>query len=96
MARLKEYYSNEVAPALMKKFSYKSTMQIPKLDKIVVNVGCGEAKENQKIIETVMNELGIITGQKPVACRSKKSVANFKLREGRVIGVKVTLRDEIM
>ena len=96
MARLKELYVNEVAPALMKKFAYKSVMQIPKLDKIVVNVACGEAKENHKIIENVMSELAQITGQKPVECRSKKAVANFKLREGQVIGVKVTLRGEIM
>ena len=95
-ARLKETYKNEVAPALMKKFEYKSVMQIPKLDKIVVNVACGEAKENHKIIENVMSELAQITGQKPVECRSKKAVANFKLREGQVIGVKVTLRAEKM
>ncbi len=96
MARMKEFYKETVAPALFKKFGYKSVMQTPKLNKIVVNVGCGEAKENQKIIETVMNELGTITGQKPVACRAKKSVANFKLREGQIIGVKVTLRGEVM
>ena len=96
MARMKEFYKETVAPALFKKFGYKSVMQIPKLDKIVVNVGCGEAKENAKIIDNVMAELAAITGQKPVACRSKKSVANFKLREGQVIGVKVTLRGDIM
>lgn len=96
MARMKEFYKETVAPALFKKFGYKSVMQIPKLDKIVVNVGCGEAKENAKIIDNVMAELAAITGQKPVACKSKKSVANFKLREGQVIGVKVTLRGEIM
>lgn len=96
MARMKTFYKETVAPALFKKFGYKSVMQTPKLDKIVVNVGCGEAKENQKIIENVMNELGIITGQKPVPCRAKKSVANFKLREGQVIGVKVTLRGDVM
>lgn len=96
MARMKEYYKETVAPALFKKFGYKSVMQTPKLDKIVVNVGCGEAKENAKIIENVMAELGTITGQKPVACKSRKSVANFKLREGQAIGVKVTLRGEIM
>ncbi len=96
MARMKEYYKETVAPALFKKFGYKSVMQTPKLDKIVVNVGCGEAKENAKVIDYVMAELGAITGQKPVACRSKKSVANFKLREGQVIGVKVTLRGDIM
>lgn len=96
MARMKEYYKETVAPALFKKFGYKSVMQTPKLDKIVVNVGCGEAKENAKIIENVMAELGTITGQKPVVCKSRKSVANFKLREGQAIGVKVTLRGEIM
>jgi len=96
MARMKDFYKETVAPALFKKFGYKSVMQTPKLDKIVVNVGCGEAKENAKIIENVMAELAAITGQKPVACRSKKSVANFKLREGQIIGVKVTLRGEVM
>ena len=96
MARMKEFYKETVAPALFKNFGYKSVMQIPKLDKIVVNVGCGEAKENAKIIDNVMAELAAITGQKPVACKAKKSVANFKLREGQVIGVKVTLRGEIM
>ena len=96
MARMKDFYKETVALALFKKFGYKSVMQIPKLDKIVVNVACGEAKENHKIIENVMSELAQITGQKPVECRSKKAVANFKLREGQVIGVKVTLRGEIM
>ena len=84
MARMKDFYKETVAPALFKKFGYKSVMQIPKLDKIVVNVACGEAKENHKIIENVMSELAQITGQKPVECRSKKAVANFKLREGQV------------
>lgn len=96
MARMKDFYKESVAPALFKKFGYKSVMQTPKLDKIVVNVGCGEAKENAKIIENVSAEIAAITGQKPVACRAKKSVANFKLREGQIIGVKVTLRGEIM
>ena len=96
MARMKDFYKETVAPALFKKFGYKSVMQTPKLDKIVVNVGCGGAKENAKVIENVMAELGAITGQKPVECRSKKSVANFKLREGQVIGVKVTLRGDVM
>ena len=96
MARLKETYVNEVAPALMKKFEYKSVMQIPKLDKIVINVGAGEARENAKVIDAIMNDLAAITGQKPVICRAKKSVANFKLREGMPIGVKVTLRNERM
>ncbi len=96
MSRMKDFYKESVAPALFKKFGYKSVMQTPKLDKIVVNVGCGEAKENAKIIENVSAELATITGQKPVVCRSKKSVANFKLREGQAIGVKVTLRGDIM
>ncbi len=80
----------------MKKFEYKSVMQIPKLDKIVINVGCGEARENSKVVDAIVNDLGIITGQKPVICRAKKSVANFKLREGMPIGVKVTLRGDKM
>ncbi|MFV0400396.1 MAG: 50S ribosomal protein L5 [Oscillospiraceae bacterium] len=92
MSRMKDYYQTEVAPALMKKFSYKSVMQIPKLDKIVVNVGAGEAKENPKVIDSIISDLGQITGQKAVPCKAKKSVANFKLREGMIIGVKVTLR----
>lgn len=96
MARLKEYYTKEVAPALMKKFGYKSVMQIPKLDKIVINVGCGEARDNQKIVDAVVNDLSLITGQKAVVCKAKKSVANFKLREGMNIGAKVTLRSENM
>ena len=95
-ARLKETYKSEIAPALMKKFEYKSVMQIPKLDKIVLNVGCGEARENSKVVDAIVNDLGIITGQKPVICRAKKSVANFKLREGMPIGVKVTLRGDKM
>ena len=96
MARMKDYYKAEVAPALMKKFSYKSVMQIPKLDKIVINVGAGEAKDNAKAIDAIMNDLSAITGQKPQVCKAKKSVANFKLREGMNIGVKVTLRGERM
>ena len=96
MARLKDYYVSDVAPALMKKFGYKSVMQIPKLDKVVINVGAGEAKENAKVIDAIMTDLAAITGQKPVICRAKKSVANFKLREGMPIGVKVTLRAEKM
>ena len=96
MARLKDYYIKEVAPALMKKFSYKSTMQIPKLDKIVVNVGAGEARENAKAIDAISKDLAAITGQKPLVCHARKSVANFKLREGMPIGVKVTLRGERM
>lgn len=96
MARLKEYYNSTVAPALMKKFGYKSVMQIPRLDKVVINVGAGEAKENAKVIDAIMADISAITGQKPVVCRAKKSVANFKLREGMPIGVKVTLRSEKM
>ncbi len=95
-ARLKEAYKSEIAPALMKKFEYKSVMQIPKLDKIVLNVGCGEARDNSKVVDAIINDLCIITGQKPVVCRAKKSVANFKLREGMPIGVKVTLRGDKM
>ena len=96
MARMKDFYKAEVAPALMKKFGYKSVMQIPKIDKVVVNVGCGEARENAKVLENVVSDLSQITGQKPVVCKAKKSVANFKLREGMPIGVKVTLRGERM
>ena len=96
MARLKETYVNEVAPALMKKFEYKSVMQIPKLDKIVINVGCGEARDNPKVVDAIVSDVQQITGQKPVLCKAKKSVANFKLREGMPIGVKVTLRNERM
>ena len=96
MARLKEMYKNEGAGALMKKFQYKSVMQIPKLDKVVINVGCGEARDNAKIIDAIVNDLGLITGQRPVVCKARKSVANFKLREGMNIGVKVTLRGERM
>ena len=81
MARLKEKYTAEVAPALMKQFGYKSVMQIPKIDKVVVNVGCGEARENAKVLENVTGDLGKITGQKPVITRARKSIANFKLRE---------------
>ena len=96
MTRMKAYYKETVAPALFKKFGYKSTMQVPKLDKIIINVGYGEAKENAKVVDAIMSDLMQITGQKPIVCRAKKSVANFKLREGMVIGVKVTLRDERM
>ena len=96
MARLKEQYKAEVAPALYKKFGYKSTMQIPKIDKVVVNVGCGEAKENAKVLEAVVRDLTTITGQKAVVTKAKKSIANFKLREGMPVGVKVTLRHDRM
>ena len=95
-ARLKELYKSEVAPALMKKFEYKSVMQIPKLDKIVINVGCGEARENSKVVDAIVSDLAQITGQKPIVCKAKQSVANFKLREGMPIGVKVTLRGDRM
>ncbi len=96
MAQLKEQYKNEIAPALMKKFGYKSVMQIPKLDKVVINVGAGEARDNPKAIDAIISDLSQITGQKPIVCKAKKSVANFKLREGMNIGVKVTLRGERM
>ena len=96
MSTLKDYYNSTVAPAMMKKFGYQNVMQIPKLDKVVVNVAAGEAKDNAKVIDAIMNDLSLITGQKPVVCRAKKSVANFKLREGMPIGVKVTLRGEKM
>lgn len=94
--RLKEKYKKEVAPALFKKFGYKSVMQIPKFDKVIVSVACGEAKENSKVVDSVIRDLGIITGQKAMTCKAKKSVANFKLREGQVIGAKVTLRGDRM
>lgn len=92
MARLNDYYKNEVAPALMKKFGYKSVMQVPKLEKVVINVGCGEARDNAKMMDAVIADLGKITGQRAIVCKAKKSVANFKLREGMPIGAKVTLR----
>ena len=93
---LKKLYQDEVAPALMQKFGYKSTMQIPKLDKIVVNCGCGEARDNSKVLEAVVSDLTTITGQKAIITKAKKSVANFKLREGMPIGAKVTLRGNKM
>jgi len=96
MARLKDAYKANVAPALMKKFSYKSVMQIPKLDKVIINVGCGDAKDNQKAVDAIVADLGHITGQRPIICKAKKSVANFKLREGMPVGVKVTLRGDRM
>ena len=96
MARLKEKYNAEVAPALMKKFEYKSVMQIPKIDKVVVNVGCGEARDNAKVLEAVVRDLTTITGQKAITTIAKKSVANFKVREGMPVGAKVTLRSEKM
>ncbi len=94
--RLKEMYKADVVPALQKKFNYKSVMQIPKLDKVIINVGCGEAKDNAKVVDAIIGDLAKITGQKPVKCVAKKSVANFKLREGMTIGVKVTLRGDKM
>ena len=96
MARLKTQYQQEVAPALMKKFEYKSVMQVPKIDKIVVNVGCGEARENAKVLDAVVSDLTTITGQKAIITKAKKSVANFKVREGMPVGAKVTLRGEKM
>ncbi len=96
MSRLKEKYNNEIAAALMEKFGYSNVNEIPKLDKIVVNMGVGEAKDNSKALEVAVKELGMITGQKPVLTRAKKSVSNFKLREGMPIGAKVTLRGEKM
>ena len=96
MARLREEYKANVAPALRAKYNYKSVMQIPKLDKVVINVGCGEARDNAKVIDAIVNDLGQITGQKAVVCKARKSVANFKLREGMPIGAKVTLRGEKM
>ena len=96
MARLKDMYKEQVAPALMKQFAYSSVMQIPKFDKIVVNIGAGDAKDNSKVIDTVIEELSMITGQKAVPTFAKKSVANFKVREGMKIGAKVTLRGDRM
>lgn len=96
MARLRDEYTQNIMPALMKKFGYKSVMQIPKLDKVIVNVGCGEAKDNSKVIDAITTDISKITGQMPVTCKAKKSVANFKLREGMPIGVKVTLRGDRM
>ena len=96
MNRMKEMYNNEVAPALMQKFQYKSVMQIPRLDKIVVSVGCGDCKDNAKALDAVIKDITAITGQKAVATVAKKSVANFKLREGMHVGVKVTLRHDRM
>ena len=96
MARLTEVYKNEVAPALMSKFAYKSSMQIPRFNKIVINVGAGDAKDNSKVIDNIIDEITLITGQKAVPTYARKSVANFKLREGVQLGVKVTLRGERM
>ena len=96
MPNLKAKYKEEVAPALMQKFNYKSTMQIPRIEKVVVNVGCSEARENPKVLDAVVRDLGVITGQKAIVTKAKKSVANFKLREGMPIGAKVTLRQDKM
>ena len=96
MARLQVKYNEEIAPALMKKFEYKSVMQIPKLDKVIVNVGCGESKGNAKEIEAICKDIAAITGQKPVITKARKSVANFHVREGENVGVKVTLRQDRM
>ena len=96
MVKMKEFYLKEVAPALMEEFKYKSVMQIPKIDKIVVNVGAGEAKENAKVIDDIIDDLSAITGQRAVPTYAKKSVANFKIRQGQKIGAKVTLRGDIM
>ena len=96
MARLKEMYQSEIVDAMIKKFGYKNIMEVPKLDKIVINMGVGEAKENAKVLDTAIKDLETITGQKAVVTRAKKSVANFKLREGMPIGCKVTLRGEKM
>ena len=95
-ARMKVMYQQDVAPALMKKFEYSSPMQIPRLDKVVINVGCGEARDNSKIIDAVVSDVTAICGQKPVVTHARKSVANFKLREGMPVGVKVTLRADRM
>ena len=96
MARLKETYQNEISVAMQKKFGYKNVMEIPKLDKIVINMGVGEAKENAKALESAVRDMEIIAGQKPVITKAKKSVANFKIREGLAIGCKVTLRGDKM
>lgn len=94
--RLKEKYENEVAQALMQKFNYESTMQIPKLEKVVINMGVGDARENAKALDSAVSDLAIITGQKPIVTKAKKSIANFKVRKGMPIGCKVTLRGSIM
>ena len=96
MARLNDKYKAEIAPALMEKFQYKSVMQIPKVDKVIVNVGCGESKNNAKEIEEICKQVAQITGQKPITTKARKSVANFKVREGETVGVKVTLRGDKM
>lgn len=96
MARLKEIYNSEIRSKMMSKFGYKNLMQVPRISKVVINVGAGEAKDNSKIIDSIMGDLGAITGQKPTVCKAKKSVANFKVRQGMKIGCKVTLRGDRM
>ncbi len=96
MSKLADLYKNEIAPELMKKFNYTSPMQIPKLEKVVINVGCGEAKDNPKVLDIILDDLALITGQRGVTTTAKKSISNFKLREGSKIGAKVTLRGERM
>ena len=96
MASLKDFYVSDVAPALMKKFGYKSVMQIPKLDKVIINVGAGEAKDNAKVLESAVKEIALIAGQRPVVTKARKSIANFKVREGMPVGAKVTLRGDRM
>ncbi len=96
MNRLKEKYTKEIIPSLKEQFDYKTIMQVPKLEKIVVNVGCGDASHNSKLLEAAVNDLGLITGQKPVVTKARKSIAGFKIREGQAIGCKVTLRGEAM
>ncbi len=96
LTRMEEKYKEEAAPSLMKKFAYKSPMQIPKIEKVIVNVGCGEARDNAKVLDAVVNDISLITGQHAIVTRAKKSVANFKIREGMPIGAKVTLRSDRM
>ena len=96
MSRLSEQYKNEIVDAMIKKFGYKNIMEVPKLDKVVINIACGDAKDNSKVIDSAMADLAVITGQHPVVCKARKSVANFKLRKGMPIGVKVTLRGDRM
>lgn len=96
MSRLKETYENEIVDSMMKKFGYKNVMQVPKIDKVIINMGVGEAKDNAKILDSAVKDLEIIAGQKPIVTKAKKSVANFKLREGVAIGCKVTLRGQKM
>ena len=96
MARLKDVYRSSIAPALMKKFGYKSVMQIPRLDKVIINVGCGDAKDDQKAVDAIVADISQITGQRPIICKARKSVANFKLRDGMPVGVKVPLRGDRM